>query len=83
MQNDTNRGNLSVEYRRSYDGAIHNPRHRHIKPQTRQTQDTSNPRHIKPQTKNMGLPTTQQRKIPFHISIEILFENLKIKRIFT
>ena len=29
-------------------GAIHNPRH--IKPQTRQTPDTSNLRHIKPQT---------------------------------
>ena len=48
--------------------------HGHIKPQTRQTPDTSNPRHIKPQN-NIELPTTQQIKIPFHISIEILFEN--------
>ena len=56
---------------------------RHVKPQTHQTPDTSNLRHIKPQTKNIGLPTTQQIKIPFHILIEILFENLKINRIFT
>ena len=55
----------------------------HSQPQTCQTPDTSNLRHIKPWTKNIGLPTTQQIKIPFHISIEILFENLKIKRIFT
>ena len=51
------------------DGAIHNPRH--VKPETRQTPDTSNLRRIKPQThqtsdtsKNIGLPTTQQMKIP-------------------
>ena len=41
------------------------------------TPDTSNSRHIKPQThqtsdisKNIGLPTTQQIKIPFYISNE-------------
>ena len=58
------------------------PNPRHVKPQTHQTPDTSNLRHIKPQIKNMGLQTTQQIKIPFHILIEILFENLKINRIF-
>ena len=62
-------------------GAIHDPRH--IKPQTRQTPDTSNLRHINPQTMNIGLPTTQQIDIPHHSSIEILFENLKINWIFT
>ena len=63
--------------RRRSGGAIHNSRH--FKPKTRQTPDTFNLRHIKPQTKNIGLPTTH----PFHISIKILFENLKIDRIFT
>ena len=61
----------------------HTSNPRHVKPQTHQTPDTSNLRHIKPQTKNIGLPTTQQIKIPFQILIEILFENLKINRIFT
>ena len=56
---------------------------RHVKPPTHQTPDTSNLRHIKPQTKNVGLPTTQHIKIHFYISIEILFENLKINRFFT
>ena len=37
------------------------------------TPDTSNLRHMKAQTMNIGLPTTQQINIPFHISIEILF----------
>ena len=56
---------------------------RHVKPQTHQTPHTSNLRHIKPQTINIGLLTTQQINIPFHGSIEILFENLKINWIFT
>ena len=65
-------------------GAIQNPRH--VKPHTHKTpdkhnQDTSNLRHIKPQTKSIGLPTTQQIKIPFHISIEILFENLNLSNV--
>ena len=64
----------------SRDGAIHNPRH--IKPLARQTPDTSNLRHNKPQTMNIGLPISQQINIPFHISIEILFKNLKIDWIF-
>ena len=62
-------------------GAIHNPRH--VTPKTRQSPDRSNQRHIKPQTMDIGLPTTQQINIPFHSSIEILFENLKINWIFT
>ena len=50
--------NFSGGGRIYWNGAIHNPRH--VKPQTRQTPDTSNIRHIKPQTKNIGLSTTPQ-----------------------
>ena len=52
-----------ILYSRCVSGAIQNPRH--VKPQTRQTSDTSNLRQIKPQIMNIGLPTTKQIRIPF------------------
>ena len=75
-KSDLNQKLNPLVFKQSKIGAIHNPGH--VKPQTCQTPDTSNLRHIKPKTMNIGLPTTQQIKIHFHISIEILFENLKI-----
>ena len=70
----------------TFRGAIHNPRH--IKPQTGQTQDTSNPRHIKPKTHQTSdneyrAANYTTNKNTFHISIEILLENMKINWIFT
>ena len=67
-------------------GAIHNPRH--IKPQTHQTPNTSNLKHIKPKTHQTSdneyrAANYKTNKNTFHISIEILFENLKIIWIFT